>query len=85
MRAKCLEVAELHLSEFSGIAPALEKDIGAMPRVTTFQNLATVLTEDGDYARAIEVCQMALRFGLEDGTKRGFEGRIAKIEKTRAQ
>ena len=85
MRAKCLEMAGLHLSEFPTIAPDLKGDLPSMPRVTTFVHLATVLTEDGEYDRAIEVCRMALRYGTNDGTKGGFEGRIARIEKKRSK
>ena len=35
----------------------------------------------GEYERAIEVCQNAIRRGLKDGTKSGFEGRIKRLEK----
>ncbi|MFU8815520.1 MAG: hypothetical protein ACNA7W_09250 [Pseudomonadales bacterium] len=60
--------------EFPSVAPGL-------PRVPTFQKYATLLTEDGEYGTAIEVCRRAISFGLEDGTKAGYEGRIARIEK----
>jgi len=82
LRAKCLEIGRLHLEEFPSIAPALKRDMGGtLPRVSTFQHLSTVLTEDGEYEKAIEVCEIAKRFGLHDGTKSGFDGRIARIRK----
>lgn len=82
MRAKCIQIAALHLAEFPHIAPALKTDMGGtLPRVATFQHFATVLTEDREYDRAIEVCELALQFGLEDGTKSGFEGRIRRIRR----
>ena len=46
-----------------------------------FPYLATVLTEDGHYDEAIEVCRKAINFGLDDGTKSGFAGRIERIRK----
>jgi len=81
----CAQIAELHLAEFAKIAPALQQDLGIMPRVPTFQHYATLLTERGDYYRAIKVCQQALSFQLEDGTKTGFEGRIERIRKKRTK
>jgi len=84
MRDLCKTVSELHMREFRRIAPSLRKDMGgSLPRVTTFQHYATVLTEDGEYDKAIDVCQKAISFGLHDGTQSGFEGRIARIEKKR--
>lgn len=81
-RRLCRRVAEIHLSEFSDIAPALKKDMGGfLPRVSTFQHYATVLTEDGEFDRAVEVCEQAMEYGLDDGTKTGFEGRINRIQR----
>jgi len=78
----CAEIAEKHLAEFPNIAPALKKDMGGeLPRVTTFQHYATLLTERGEYKRAIEVCEEALRYGLHDNTKGGFEARIDRIKR----
>lgn len=78
----CVEYAEKHLQEFSAIAPALKEDMGGtLPRITTFQHFATVLAEDGEYDKAISVCETALEYGLHDNTKSGFEGRIARIKK----
>lgn len=78
----CAEIAEQHIKEFPAIKPALMKSLdGILPRVTTFQKYATFLTEQGQYRRAIEVCEVALAHGLHDGTKGGFEARIEKIKK----
>lgn len=86
MRDLCKQISELHIQEFRRIAPALRKDMGGiLPRVTTFQHYVTVLTEDGEYDKAIEVCRNAIAFGLHDGTKSGFPGRIARINKKRGR
>lgn len=84
-RKRCKDVAQIHVAEFSGIAPALKSDMKMLPRVSTFQNYATILTEDGEFEEAIKVCQIALEYGLHDGTKSGFEGRIKRIEKKAAK
>ena len=82
MAQTCARVAEMHIAEFPQIAGPLKKDMdGVLPRVTTFQHYATLLTEQSKFDRAIEVCETAIRFELHDGTKSGFEGRINRIKK----
>lgn len=85
MRALCRQWSEVHISEFGKISPVLRKEIGFLPRVPTFQHYATILTEDGEFEKAIEVCRRAIAFGLDeslsDGTRPGYAGRIARIEK----
>lgn len=84
MAKLCSETAEEHIREFPEIAPALRQDMdGTLPNVTTFQTYAKLLQESGEYSRAIEVCEEAMRYGLHDGTKSGFEGRIDRIKKAR--
>ena len=81
-RKLCIEYAEKHLEEFPSIAPALKEDMdGTLPRITTFQHYSTVLTENGEYDRAISICEKAIKYDLHDNTKSGFEGRIARIKK----
>jgi len=83
MRRLCLEVAEQHVSEFPGIAPLLSDDMGGfLPRVPTFAQLATVLAEDGRYDDAVAVCEKAIRWGLHDGTKGDYQGRIARLRQS---
>lgn len=73
-RQICIEYAEEHLQEFQDIVPALKEDMGGtLPRISTFQNYATVLTENSEYNRAISICEEALKLGLRDNTKSGFE------------
>ena len=85
LRKLCKEIAEKHISEFPELAPALKEDMGGnLPRVPTFQYLAALLTEDGDYEEAIKVCNTAMKFGLSDGTQSDYEGRIERIRKKMA-
>ncbi|MEW5875982.1 MAG: hypothetical protein AB1752_12475 [Candidatus Zixiibacteriota bacterium] len=81
MRMLCRMFSEVHLREFDELAPALKADFGFLPRVPTFQFYAAILTEDGQFQKAIDVCRRAIAFGLHDGTQSGFEGRIARIQK----
>lgn len=81
MREVCYKVSQMHIDEFPRIKPALKRSLGVIPRVPTFQQFSTVLTEDGRFDEAIAICQKAIQFGLHDGTKTGFEGRIERIKK----
>ena len=86
MARECARVSEIHLAEFQQIRPALAGELGGeLPRVPTFQNYATLLAEQGDFDRAVWVCELALYYGLSDGTKSGFSGRIARIRKKQAE
>ena len=86
MAALCQSTAETYLAEFAAIFPVLLKDWkGETYHISVFQHFATLLTEQGDYARAIQVCELALSKGLHDGTVSGFEGRIERIKKAAAK
>lgn len=86
MRELARRVGRLHVQEFASLAAPLWQDMGGiMPRVPTFQNLATLLTEDGEFAEAISVCETAQKYGLTDGTKGGFPERIECIRRKAAK
>lgn len=42
--------------------------------------LVTVLTERGAFEDAIDICEKAIKWGLQDGTKSGYEGRIHRTK-----
>ena len=82
MAQLCCDIAELHLNEFPSMVEPLKKDMGStLPHVTTFQRYATILTEHGEFEKAVQVCERAIGYGLHDGTKSDFSGRIDRIKK----
>ena len=81
MRTICRKTAQMHIDEFPRIKPALKRSVGILPRVPTFQQYATVLAEEQKFDEAIEVCEKAIKFGLSDGTKGDYQGRIERIKK----
>ena len=81
MRALLKKLATEHIEIFGSLRDLLLKEFGKLPHVPTFQHLATVYTEDGEYEKAIEVCEKAIAFGLNDWTKSGYAGRIERIRK----
>lgn len=85
-REICIKYAEMHLLEFPKIAPKLAEEMGGnLPRISTFQHYSTLLTELGEYEKAISVCNDAISYKLHDGTKSGYEGRIDRITKKAAK
>jgi hypothetical protein len=53
MRETLLRIGSRHLAELEEIVPVLQAQHGgSLPRVPTFQHLATALSEDGEYERA---------------------------------
>ncbi len=87
IRTRFLMYARMHIAEFPSLAPTLKRDLllDSLPSVPTFQMLATVLTEDGAFEEAIQVCNQAKELGLNDGTKLGYGGRIERIRKKMAR
>jgi hypothetical protein len=82
MRDLASNVGFQHVKEFPSLVKQLQRDMGGfLPQVPTFQYLATLLTEDGNYEGAIAVCEAAIRYKLSDGTKGGFAERIRRIRK----
>lgn len=83
LRATAKRFAEIHYTEFPRMAAAVAANMpdGSLPNVPVFKLYATILTEDGEYEKALLVCQAAMELGLTDGTKGGFEARIQKIKK----
>jgi len=67
------------------VEPGRYQDKGGLsarfPHVPTFQYLATIYTEDGEYEKAIEICEKAIAFGLHDWTKGDYQGRKERIKK----
>lgn len=76
---KCKQHCERDIELFPKFMEAYDDD--TPPRIPAFQQLAIILEKEGKYDEAIEVCEKALEYGLKDGTKGGFEGRIEKYRK----
>lgn len=48
--------------------------------IPSFKRLAIILENEAKYAEAIRVSELALKYGVSDGTKGGYEGRIEKLK-----
>ncbi len=49
--------------------------------VPSFKRLAIIYEQQNKLNEAIEVCEKAISYSLDDGTKGGFEGRIEKLNR----
>jgi hypothetical protein len=77
--------ALIHLDEFPDLAPELKTaHRGSLPHIPTFKLSAMVFEEEENYQAAMAICKMALEYGIDDGTKSGFSGRLKRLQKKQA-
>ncbi|MGI6491493.1 MAG: hypothetical protein ACOX0T_03600 [Pelotomaculum sp.] len=50
-------------------------------QIPSFHRLAIIYENQGKYEEAIDICELAISYGLKDGTQSGYEGRIARLTK----
>lgn len=60
-------------------------DYKFLPRIPSFQRLIQVYEKRNQLEEAIKVCELAIQYGLDDGTKGGFEARLQKLKKKQQQ
>lgn len=58
-----------------------EHNTDDLPRIPSFKRLAIIYEKQENYQEALAVCDQALAYGLDDGTKGGFEGRKERLQK----
>ena len=81
-RVAVLTYAGRSIDEFERIEPVLRAKSGdEAVQAPVFKMMAITLDENQAYDEAVEVCQKALHWGLDDGTKTGFKGRMARIRR----
>lgn len=78
------QYARQHVDEIPGVLAALvEKGQDQPESIDTLKMLAIALEQDGRFDEAMEICEKALSLGLQNGTKTGFEGRLARLTRKR--
>ena len=77
-----IEIARRYIDEFSRDPFPFRPN--SKPDNKVLKQLALLYEYEGEFDWAIWACQVALHFGItDDGTKKGFAGRIAKLQKTK--
>lgn len=72
-------------TNFDGtIDPDFDKDKVEIPFIPSFLTLAKIFQKQKLYDEAIQVCELAISYGLHDGTKGDFPARIQRLKKKQA-
>lgn len=71
--SKCLDVCQKDIL----LAPQLVEKDKDFP---SFKRMAIILENEQKYEEAIKISELALTYGLSDGTKGGYAGRIEKLK-----
>lgn len=52
-----------------------------LPRIPSVDRLRIIYEKQGRYEEAIRICELALKYGLEDNSKHGYKGHIERLKK----
>lgn len=58
----------------------LRRGLKVVPQCPSFQQLSTIYERQKQYTEAIVITQLAIEYGLSDGTKGDFEKRLERLE-----
>jgi hypothetical protein len=79
-RARFVRCARAMMADYERVAPRLQSTEEDQPLVLpVLRQLAILLDQEGDLVGATAVCRQALAWGVEDGTRTGFAGRLARL------
>lgn len=85
MRTCVIEYGQSYIKRFDSLKKAVFDHFGDSPKaVPVFKQLAIVFEEDKAFDKAIKICGAAISYGLDDGTKTGYDGRIERLEKKKS-
>ena len=76
-----IEFCQKDIQLFPKYVKQLKKEMGCIPRITTFQRLAILYEKNKQYEEAINICRLAIKYDLKDSTKGGYPERLEKLEK----
>lgn len=77
---KCEKLCLDDIADYSKYIRSLTYKDG-VARVSSFHRLAIIYEKQGKYKEAIEISKQAIKKKQHDGTKKGYEGRIEKLQK----
>lgn len=82
MRGSAKNWAMDYIKEFPELKTAVFEHFGENSRlVSVFKQLTILFEEDREYEKALDICRKAMDYGLEDGTKTGYEGRMERLNR----
>lgn len=66
---------------FPNYVELMRKEFDTIPRITTFQRLVIFYEKNEQYDKAIDICNLAIKYELTDSTKGGYLSRLEKLKK----
>lgn len=80
---QCIELCKKSINIFPNFKNEYIKrnNVWDVKSVPCFNTLAIIYEKQGKYKQAINICKQAMSYGLNDGTKAGYKGRIIKLER----
>jgi len=77
---KCIYYCKEDIKRLPIFLEAYKKEYGDMPQCPSIIQLAILYGKNEQFQEAIDLCNIAIQLGLDDGTKGGFQGRMKKLE-----
>lgn len=79
---KCITYCKRDIDSIDAFLTAWMTEYGdeEPPRIPSFKRLAIIYEQQGHYAEAVDICELAMDRGLDDGTKGGFAGRKQRLQ-----
>ena len=78
---KCIYYCKEDIKILPDFLKQEKKEYGAVPTCTSVIQLAIIYEKKCEYQKAIDICNFAIKYELEDKTKGGFLKRIEKLKK----
>ena len=79
---KCIEICKKDIELYEDKLIKMDTDvINEDTKIPSFQRLAIIYENKGEYKKAIDICKKAIKYNLRDTSKAGFEGRLERLEK----
>lgn len=81
-RLDAIEKCKIYCQQDIELYPSLKEESEmSYESIESFKRLAIIFEREEKYKEAIKVSELAILYGLKDGTKGGYEGRIDKLMK----
>jgi hypothetical protein len=86
MRQILNRCAQIYINDVERLLPAVKQmPDSPFPNLAIFKQIAISLEEEDRLDQALEICKLAQKLELEDGTKTGFAGRATRIERKKTK
>lgn len=79
---ECIKYCKLDIALFPKLIASFQNKLGGVPpSIPAFPRLAIIYEKQGKFEEALEICDLAIKYNISDGTKSDFIGRREKLLK----